>query len=181
MGYSIDTSGSFEIDKPLDNATIALIKDYTKKEGSGWEYIVVKNRYFLEYPEDFQDIESFEDTLKVIVKTILEPRGFTVNGEFDWDYPEEHEFGRVVIENNAITVLDGEKTYVERYEKSDKPVGECFEPKCNFNAKANEIVEAFTDDVDGIFASSCQFEWESDDLGKARAELVERIHAAFHH
>lgn len=179
MGYSIESDGEFEINKPLDPKTKALLDAYVIKEGSAWTYDSQskQNRHFLVYQEDFHGIEDFENTLSRIVKTILEPHGYIVNGEFYWTCPEEGERGQIVIDNNIISIYEGQEAYVLRtmYETSEpRYFTDCKgdDPDCDCNIMANDIVTRFTDHA--------SLAWEDGDLGKARECLVADIKNVFH-
>lgn len=54
---------------------------------------------------------KYIEWMEYILKSFLIPWGFNVNGEVEWNGEESTDLGKIVIEDNKLTVLNGSVTY----------------------------------------------------------------------
>jgi len=54
---------------------------------------------------------NYVEWIEYIIKSILEPRGYIVNGEVKWFGEDRHDNGKIIIKNNIVNKKEGKITY----------------------------------------------------------------------
>ncbi len=115
MGYSTDFSGQFDIDRPVDKKTADVLRAIKEIRRDP------KNRIFDAMPDTWCQWELSEENdalmwdggekfyayvewIKFIVTFILEPQGYKVNGEVQWQGEENEDMGIIRIEDNKFSI-----------------------------------------------------------------------------
>jgi len=146
MGYHTDLHGSFELNKPVDDATYALLhglattRRMKRKLGpeygiDGEFYVGSTNDYGQDHTPDVVDYNrppstqpslwcqwlinddrlsiewdggekfySYVEWLQYLIRNILDPRGYVLNGEVQWNGEESEDMGIIKVENNVVRV-----------------------------------------------------------------------------
>lgn len=54
---------------------------------------------------------NYVEWIEYIIKSILEPRGYIVNGEVKWYGEDRDDNGKIIIENNVVSTKEGNIVY----------------------------------------------------------------------
>lgn len=188
MGYGIDVIGHFVISAKLDDETEKVMKSL-ENDGNVWlyredEFYDGKNtKYELRFPDDFHGTADLAKDLVHVVKKVLQPRGYVVNGEITWTCPEEFEQGHISVSNNVIVSEDGvvyENVCVfDKDDDNPSPLKKCrgSDPKCECLSKATNIVDVFAGEISSVHSG---VDFSSGDLAKARLSCIDEIRSACH-
>lgn len=118
MGYTTEFEGSFSLDKPLTPQQIAEFKLFTTKSHStrdgypsfycqwvpskdGTEIVWNGGEKFYEYIP----------WLKYIITKFIEPWGYKLNGEVEWQGEEPGDFGKILVQDNNVLTKKGKRVY----------------------------------------------------------------------
>ncbi len=75
-----------------------------------WIYNRADNCIEWNMGEKFYD---YADWIVYIIVHFLRPWGYVLNGTVDWNGDEPDDFGRLVVENNALYISEGVQTYLD--------------------------------------------------------------------
>lgn len=53
----------------------------------------------------------YVDWLEYLIRHFLSPWGYVLNGEVEWTGEDRDDIGKIVVVNNAVSVLDGKRVY----------------------------------------------------------------------
>jgi len=54
---------------------------------------------------------KYSEWIEYLIKKILKPRGYKLNGEVKWEGEENEDMGIIVIKNNVVTIKKAKITY----------------------------------------------------------------------
>jgi hypothetical protein len=54
---------------------------------------------------------SYTQWMFYLISNFLEPWGYTVNGEVEWQGEDSTDFGRIRVKDNVVSTAEGKKTY----------------------------------------------------------------------
>lgn len=117
-GYGIEGEFFFD-EKDFDNCGQTAddtVIDYNKPprtQPSLWlQWIPTEDRLHLEWDGN-EKFYRYVEWLKYLIQNIFNPRGYVLNGEVDYYGEDREDFGRIVIKNNIVSVLEGKTVYVD--------------------------------------------------------------------
>jgi hypothetical protein len=132
MGYNTDFSGSFKITPSLSETDLAFVEkfveggpSYAKDRGwpkapNSWcQWIPDPSGNFLRW-DGGEKFYLYTEWLEYLIKNLLAPRGYSLNGFVTWDGEESGDVGKIEVVNNHITVKPGAIVY-EEYEPKSIP------------------------------------------------------------
>ena len=104
MGYVTSFDGHLELNKPLDEETVKLIEKYE---------LDCKLSYSLFYASIGNDMFDFDDTvtysssyvkiIRHVMKHILKPKGYVVNGRINWNGVDMDDKGKIDVKDNKVS------------------------------------------------------------------------------
>lgn len=74
----------------------------------GW--IPTKDGKFLEWDQG-EKFYNYIEWLQYLIKKILIPRGYILNGEVTWEGEESGDLGKIIVKDNVVSVKEGFVTY----------------------------------------------------------------------
>lgn len=191
MGYDIDVEGAFEIDAPLEPHIVKMITEFSNAHNSYWEYD--EDSCTLGFPEQWHGTTDIEGTLVYIVKSILQPDGYIVNGTIDWYCPEEREHNRIDVYHNVLVISNMEEVAVpvRIYDATNPHDYESYHyetstqvEKCNGNDVAcscsEKTVASLLPFLNAIIAVHPNADFHSGKLKDAYQECLKSIRVACH-
>lgn len=132
MGYETQFQGIFEFDRPLDKDTIKQLKTiYDNRHGDNihqnedypsyyCQWLVNDSGTFIEW-DGGEKFYGYIGWLKYIVKHVLEPNGYALNGEVKYRGEDFDDVGSIKIENNNITWTGPAIESYSSYEPPEHP------------------------------------------------------------
>jgi len=114
MGYNTNFDGQFDLNKPLsieDHEFLTKFSENAHEYGCWCNW--VPNEFGTAIVWDGN--ERFYDYIKWInylIKSILEPRGYSLTGYVKWHGDEPDDFGIISIENNVVRIGQGLRSYI---------------------------------------------------------------------
>lgn len=54
---------------------------------------------------------NYVEWLEYLIDKILKPRGYTLNGECEWQGEDSSDFGKIIVDNNVVVTKLGHKVY----------------------------------------------------------------------
>ena len=114
MGYTTRFEGAFSIDRTLDESTRTILDQLHERRHSDYEWLglpgiwcqwqVGENGLSIEWDQG-EKFYNYVPWLAYIVTNILAPAGYRLSGTVAYQGERITDCGRIVVENNAITVI----------------------------------------------------------------------------
>ncbi len=118
MGYTTSFTGKFELNKEI---TVSLMNQFEKLNdaediGIEWQiegycqWMPTKDGMAIQYDggEKFYD---YVEWLEWIIKNLLKPKGYVVNGEVEWSGEESGDLGKITVKDNKVKVKKAKISY----------------------------------------------------------------------
>lgn len=112
MGYTTDFEGYLEPNREFTNEEIKIITDFNHKrhEDSNfpgiWCQWTIENGV-LEWDEG-EKFYNYVEWLKYLIDNFFEKWGIKLNGTIKWKGENMNDIGKIVVENNKVTVIEFE-------------------------------------------------------------------------
>jgi len=74
------------------------------------QWLIQKDRQTIQW-NGGEKFYNYIEWIKYLIKAILKPRGYFVNGEVEWQGEKPEDFGKIIIKNNVITIKNGRKVF----------------------------------------------------------------------
>lgn len=112
---------NYKVTPPLTEEQKAILKagDKTAIWSLGDRFsqsdVEISGYHRCEYDEDapVESIQRYVEALRDFIETTLVPWGCMLSGESEWNYDDYRAYGKLVVENNQITVLAPQSTIVD--------------------------------------------------------------------
>jgi len=100
MGYTTDFSGSFDLNKPLDDETYSFLCKFNE------------TRRMARNVDPKYGIEGEIEWIEYIIKSILAPKGYILNGEVNWSGENTEDTGTIKVVSNKVITINHEEYYI---------------------------------------------------------------------
>ncbi len=117
MGYTTEFCGEFKLNKPLDDKLRTTLLEFseTRHDRSGYpgiwcQWVPNEDGTCIEWDEG-EKFYNYVEWLQYLISNFLQPNGYTLNGESEWQGEEHDDVGTIFVKNNEITVKQATMTY----------------------------------------------------------------------
>lgn len=97
-------------DKPKLGKIVDFNKPPKTQPGLWCQWQIQKDKQTIEWDQG-EKFYSYIEWIKYLIKTILEPRGYKLNGEVEWFGEEQGDTGFIIVKDNIVTVKRGRIVY----------------------------------------------------------------------
>jgi len=121
MGYTTDFTGSFKLNKKLSESDYRFLMEFndTRHNGEsefkdtpgiwcGW--IPSEDRESIEW-DGGEKFYSYIPWIKWLMVNYLGPRGYTLDGEVEWQGEDSRDIGKIIINDGEVSYKTGTLTY----------------------------------------------------------------------
>jgi hypothetical protein len=119
MGYTTEFEGKFEFSRELTGEERQRLERVGDED---WRKVPNSDApgYYCQWiSEDGLTLEwdgnekfyEYIGWLEWLIKKFFEPRGIKLNGEVEWSGEEKGDVGKIIVEDNQVTVKEGRITY----------------------------------------------------------------------
>jgi hypothetical protein len=121
MGYTTFFYGTFHLNKPLSEQERSVLeklrdpREHSKELPDGlpdtnWcDWIVTKDGTGIEWDDRTEKFYDYVEWLQYIITQLLQPWGYTLNGTMEFRGECEDDKGEIVVEDNEITLIGGDR------------------------------------------------------------------------
>ena len=90
-----------------------LNKDSLKQPSLWLQWELTSDGMYLRWDGN-EKFYCYIEWLKYLIQHFFEKWGIKLNGEVTWNGEESNDFGKIIVTDNFVEILDGEKNYVKR-------------------------------------------------------------------
>jgi hypothetical protein len=121
MGYTTDFSGSFKLNKKLDEKMAKFLREFVElRHGGeskydntpgiwcGWQ--ASEDNLSIEWDEG-EKFYHYNKWMSYLIDNFLQPNGYVLNGTVEWQGESSDDIGKIVIIDNSVDVKYASVTY----------------------------------------------------------------------
>jgi len=119
MGYSTDFYGQFDLNQKLDSETHEFLKNFNEMRhddevlpGHYCQWIPTDDGMTIEW-DGGEKFYYYVEWLEYLIKNILKPKDYIVNGTVKFQGEEDNDFGNIIVENNVVRQVFGQRIVTE--------------------------------------------------------------------
>lgn len=108
--YCEDTENMGQTDKPSQGKIVDYNKPPKTQPGLWCQWLIQDDKQIIRW-DGVEKFYDYIEWIKYLIKTILEPRGYEVNGEVAWYGEDRSDIGIIVIKDNNVSTKEGKIAY----------------------------------------------------------------------